>query len=597
MITIHTYISALLLSSVLGQPKELVDYYVQLIESETNRSQTFSLPIDSQSEKPFNDEFVEYGTFDHIVVGAGSAGAIVASRLSEDKFRDVLLLEAGGPQTNLTEIPGAIGVLWNLEYNWNYYTEPQSAYCLGMKERRCAYQRGKVIGGSSSINGLVYTRGSKKDFDNWCAEGNTGWCYKDVLPYFKKLENYTIGGSSSCHGFEGYINVEYSKPHTKKQRAFIDANVELNRTFVDYNGFRQEGVGITQMSTVKGRRCSTGTTYLKTASKRNNLKISIQSHATKILINPNTKTAFGVLFAKNNKILRSPQLLMLSGIGPKQHLQQLRIPIIENLSVGENFQDHVGFPMMHVETSVPEPDKTLEENVKDYLNGVGALTNAFNAKGIAFVRTNLTKIDDFADIEILTIGTSPVTKKFFNYDDDTFNFGFPSTNHNFYFTFLIILLHPRSRGILKLNSADPFDYPIIDSNGLSDNDFVDVETVYEGVQLALKLLETKAFKDIGARLHRVHLPDCKEFDYMSRDYWYCHIRYFSSSMAHNVGTCKMGPSPLHGAVVDNRLKVYGIKNLRVADASIMPLVPGAHTNAPTMMIGEKAADMIRNLQN
>ncbi|KAF5303570.1 hypothetical protein FQR65_LT08171 [Abscondita terminalis] len=485
-----------------------VDYYVNLIESESKRAATFVLPTHSKTEKPFSKDFIEYGKFDHIVVGAGSAGGIVASRLSEDQFREVLLLEAGGPDTNFTEIPGVMGILWDLEYNWGYHTVPQSTYCLGMKEKRCSYLRGKALGGSSTINSLIYTRGSKRDFDNWCAEGNPGWCYKDVLPYFKKVENSNINDDPFYHGFGGYINLEYSKPHTKKQRAFIEANIELNRTFLDYNGFRQEGVGMTQMNTKNGRRCSTGTTYLRTAFKRKNLKILTQSHVTRVLINPKTKTAFGVLFAKNNKYyvaksrkdivisagaIGSPQLLMLSGVGPNLHIQQFGIPVLENLSVG----------------------------------------------------------------------------------------------------IMIILLHPQSRGYIKLKSSDPFDYPIIDSRGFSDVNYKDIETVYEGVHLCLNLLETKAFKNLDAKLHRVHLPTCKEFVYMSKDYWYCHMRQLSSSFAHVVGTCKMGPDPFQGAVVDHQLKVYGINNLRVADASIMPLIPGAHTNAPTMMIGEKAAAMIR----
>ncbi|KAK4887875.1 hypothetical protein RN001_004146 [Aquatica leii] len=598
------------LTCVRSYSKDLIDYYVNLIQTEIKRSETFSLPVNSQNDKPFSNEYVEYGTFDHIVVGAGSAGSIVASRLSEDSFREVLLLEAGGLETNFTDIPKMAGPLWYLEYNWNYYTIPQTTACLGMTKKQCAYPRGKMLGGSSGINGVVYTRGSKKDFDNWCAQGNPGWCYKDVLPFFKKSEDSKINGDPYYHGTKGYINIEYAKPNTRQQRAFIEGNIELNRSFVDYNGNRQEGVGITQLTQKNGRRCSTGA-FLKKASNRRNLKISTYSHVTRILINQKTKRAFGVLFAKNNKYyvarsrkdiivsagaIGSPQLLMLSGIGPKLHLEDLKIPVIKNLAVGNNLQDHVAFGLLHFETDFPERVKSLQDNVIDYLNGVGELTDTFSAKGIAFIRTNLTEVDDFADIELILLGsniTSKYIQKMFNYGDETFKLGWPTKNINQFFSILIILMHPESRGYIKLKSSDPFDYPLINTMMLSDPNFKDIDTIYEGIKLTLKLLDTKAFKKLGTKLYPVHLPVCRQFEYLSKDYWYCHIRQVATSVAHIVGSCKMGPNPLNGAVVDHKLKVYGIRNLRVADASIMPLVPGAHTNAASMMVGEKAASMIR----
>ncbi|KAK4887874.1 hypothetical protein RN001_004145 [Aquatica leii] len=600
----------LVLVCVPSYSDNLVDYYVKLIESEIKRSETFPLPINSQNDKPFSNDYVEYGTFDHIVVGAGSAGSIVASRLSEDSARDVLVLEAGGPETNFTDIPKMAGILWFLEYNWNYYSVPQTTACLGMTNKTCAYPRGKMLGGTSGINGVAYTRGSKKDFDNWCAQGNPGWCYKDVLPFFKKSEDSKINGDPYYHGTKGYINIEYAKPNTRQQRAFIEANIELNRSFVDFNGNRQEGVGITQLTQKNGQRCSTGI-FLKKASNRRNLKISTHSHVTRILINQKTKKAFGVLFAKNNKYyvarsrkdiivsagaIGSPQLLMLSGIGPKLHLEELKIPVIKDLAVGSNLQDHVGFGMLHVETDYPELGKDLKSNVIDYLNGFGDLTDTFSAKALAFIRTNLTEIDDFPDIEFTLLGsnsTSEYIQKVFNYDDKTFKFGWPTKNKSQIFSIFIILLHPESRGYMQLKSSDAFDYPLINNMLLSDPNFKDINTIYEGIQLALKLLDTKAFKKLGAKLYPVHLPACKEFEYLSKDYWYCHIRQVATSATHIAGTCKMGPDSLHGAVVDHKLKVHGIRNLRVADASIMPLIPGAHTNAAAMMVGEKAAHMIR----
>ncbi|KAK4887504.1 hypothetical protein RN001_003775 [Aquatica leii] len=614
MTILRKLIIAVLFSSVLSKSDDLVDYYVKLIQSEIQRSETFHSPTNAQDSKPFTNNYYEYGIFDHIVIGAGSAGGIVASRLSEDSFRKVLLLEAGGYETNFTEIPGMMAILFSSEYSWNYYTVPQTTSCLGMVNKQCTYMRGKILGGCSAINAAVYTKGCKRDFNNWCAEGNPGWCYEDVLPFFKKFEHSNINGDPFYHGSDGYINIEYPSPNTIQQRAFIEGNIELNRSFVEYNGFRQEGVGITQLNHENGRRASTANTLLKEASNRENLKILTGSHVIRILISKKSKKAYGVLFAKNNQYyvarsrkdivlsagsIGSPQLLMLSGIGPKHHLEDLEIPVIQELSVGENLQDHVGFSMLHFETNFPEPFKTLKENVIDYLNGVGELTNTFNTKGIAFIRTNLTKIDDFADIELLLMRISGISKhmqKLNNYDNEAHQFGWPTGSLSNFFSILMILMHPESRGYLKLKSSNPFDYPLIDPQLLSDPNFKDIETMYEGILLTLKLLDTEAFKKLGVKLYHIHLPACKIYEYLSKDYWYCHLRQVASTNAHIVGTCKMGPDPLHGAVVNHELKVYGIHNLRVADASIMPLVPGAHTNAAAMMIGEKAAHMIRELQ-
>ncbi|KAF5303569.1 hypothetical protein FQR65_LT08170 [Abscondita terminalis] len=588
-----------------------VQYYVNLINREQQRAEYFNLPVDAQLSKPHTRRYLEYGMFDHIVIGAGTAGSIVASRLSEDKSRNVLLLEAGGYETNFTDIPFMAGTMQNSEYNWNYRTVPQSTSCLGMNKRQCSYSRGKIVGGSSGINGLLYTRGNKRDFDNWCLLGNPGWCYKDILTFFKKSENSKINGDPFYHGFGGPLNVEYTKPRTKKHVAFIAANIELGSSFVDYNGKRQEGVGFTQYTTKNGKRGSSGRMFLHPVLNRKNLKIEPYSHVTQILINPKSKKAFGVVYAKNNQYyiaqsrkdivlsagaIGSPQLLMLSGIGPISHLEELKIPVIQNLSVGQNLQDHVGLRiMLNFITNYTDVDKSLEDNLKDYLNGTGLFTDPFDSKSIAFLRSNFSKVDNFPDIELLYMSshtTYPIYKTFFNLDFNTYKDSMTNFDYRKSFAIIVFHLHPDSKGYIKLKSADPFEYPLINPKMLSDTNFRDIGSMYEGVKLALKLLDTNAFKQLSARLHHVHLPACKRFTYLSKRYWYCHIRQLATSFAHPVGTCKMGPDPLKGDVVDHTLKVYGIQNLRVADASIMPVITSGHTSAPVMMIGEKAAHMI-----
>ncbi|KAF2895748.1 hypothetical protein ILUMI_10429 [Ignelater luminosus] len=541
--------------------------------------------------------FPIYGSYDYVIVGAGSAGAVIASRLSEIPKNRILLLEAGGDETDFSDIPAMGPYLLNLEFNWNYNSTPQTTACLAKPNQECPFHRGKALGGTSTINGLNYVRGNRENYNNWFRQGNPGWSYQDVLPFFVKSEDFRVDGDEGYHGKGGYLSVEHHKSENPQLKAFIEANLELGRKLVDYNGKEQLGVAKMQVNTINGQRGSTNKAFLRPAQDRKNLEILTHSLVIKILIDVITKTAYGVLFSHGGHLyiakadreviisagtIGSPQLLMLSGIGPSDHLRQLGIPVIESLAVGSNLQEHVSYSGLTFVTNYTEPSKTLQRKVEEYLNNYGPLTTVGNSQGVGFLQTKHAKVDGVPDIELFMVPSKVIT-------DETGNTIGSNT-----FTIAALLLHPKSYGEIKLKSKDPYVYPLIDPKPLTDPNDEDIETVYEGIKSVLEIVETRAFKKLNASLVDASVPECRKYEYLSKDYWYCQIRQLSSLLYHPIGTCKMGPDPQKGAVVDHELKVHGINSLRVADGSIMPDIVSAHTNAACIMIGEKASHMIIN---
>ncbi|KAF2888523.1 hypothetical protein ILUMI_17650 [Ignelater luminosus] len=590
---------------------ETVDYYVNLINQETARANSYKLPTDSSEFKTINSyETSVYGSYDYIIVGAGSAGAVIANRLSEIYKNKILLLEAGGHESDFSDIPRMNIFLQGLEFNWNYNSTPQTTSCLGMFNQECAYPRGRGLGGSSIINALMYVRGNKEDYNNWYRQGNLGWSYDDVLPYFIKSENSKINGDRGYHGVNGNLNVEYHEPDSPQFKAFLEANLELGRQVVDYNGREQLGVAKTQTNTINGRRDSTGKAFLKPACDRPNLEVLTHSLVIKILIN-SKKEAYGVRFSHKGKLMiakarreviisagsiGSPQLLMLSGIGPRDHLRNLGIPVIKSLSVGKNLQDHATYYALHFVTNYTEPVRTVQQNVEEFLNDYGPLTISGNSQGIGFFQTKLAETPGVPDIELVMVPSNSTTnfiQKAYHYNDVSYDTIWGKVNPSNTFTLFLILLHPKSRGEVKLKSKNPFAYPLINPRFLSDPKGEDIETMYQGIELVLEIVNTNAFKKLNASLLYAPLPACQENKYLSREYWYCQLRQLTFHIFHPIGTCKMGPNPEKGAVVNHQLKVHGIRNLRVADASIIPETTSGHTNAPSIMIGEKVSDMIK----
>lgn len=484
-----------------------------------------------------------------------------------------------------------------------------------MEGRRCPLARGKVMGGTSTINGLVYCRGNKKDYDRWEELGNPGWAYKDVLPLFKKSENSMIDGDHGYHGEGGYWNVEYHVPTHPELIAFLNASEELGYPTVDYNGRNQLGAARAQLSNIHGRRDSLAKAFIRPALNRPNLHIQMGAFVTRVLINDRVrgKKAYGVEFSLNNHLYRariskevivsggtfgSPVILMNSGVGPKRHLRSLGIPVVKNLPVGEKLLDHPTFYGAFFQTNYTEPVLPLENLIEQYLEARGPLSIALNSQGVGFYKKECSELDkSVPDFELEVIpsnSTNSYTRKSFRFNDEAYNALFsrvdPRTSINVY----VILLHPKSAGNLKLSSNSPYEYPLIDTNYLSDPKGADIAGLYEGLQFLIKLMtETQAFKPFNVTLIEPDLPECRKFQRLSKEYWYCTIRYYTMDVYHPIATCRMGPDPKKGAVVDHKLRVHGVEKLRVADDSIIPETTSGHTSAPAVMIGEKVSELIK----
>jgi choline dehydrogenase len=519
--------------------------------------------------------------YDYIIIGAGSAGCVLASRLSEDPQVKVLLLEAGGPDKQKEiHIPLAFSKLFKSKCDWVYYTDPEPQ--LG--NRSLYWPRGKVLGGSSSINAMIYIRGNRADYDHWRDLGNAGWGYEDVLPCFKKSERQQRG-ASEFHGADGPLCVSDHRTLNPLSEAFIQAAEEAGFSRNgDFNGESQEGFGFYQVTQSNGRRHSAAAAFLKPAMSRPNLKVRTQAHVFGIYFEGRRAAIVSFQDAHGSRQERvrrevifcggaigSPQLLMLSGIGPAQHLRDFNIPVVCDLpGVGGNLQDHPCCVVAY-ECIKPVSLAAAESlpNLLQYLCfGKGPLTSNVAEAG-GFIRTR--PDCPFPDLQFHFGAGYFVEHGFRKYDGHAFALG-PT------------LLHPYSRGEIRLRSANPLDAPSIRANYYSDPR--DLDVMLEGVKLSRTLAAANAF--VGLRGKELHPgPDAKE-DAALR----AHISNFTETLYHPAGTCKMGSDAM--AVVDSELRVHGVEGLRVVDASIMPTVVGGNTNAPTIMIAEKAAEMIRN---
>ena len=518
--------------------------------------------------------------YDYIIIGAGSAGCVLASRLSEDRSAKVLLLEAGG-RDNRKEIhiPLAFSKLFKGPCDWTYFTEPEGQ--LG--NRSLFWPRGKVLGGSSSINAMIYIRGHRADYDHWRDLGNPGWGYDDVLPLFKKSESQEHG-ASEYHGASGPLRVSDLRTVNPLSSAFVAAGQEAGfARNQDFNGATQEGFGFYQVTQSNGRRHSAAGAFLHPVMARKNLTVRTDAHVFGIYFEG--KRAAIVSFqdgsgsrqerAEREIILcagavGSPQLLMLSGVGPAAHLRHFDVPVVCDLpGVGANLQDH---PCTGVAYACTQPislasAESFSNLVRYLVSKKGPLTSNVAESG-AFIRTS---------------AAGPVPDLQFHFGVGYFvDHGFRQIEGHA-FTFGPTLLHPYSRGEIRLRSSNPLDAPFIRANYLADSR--DMSVLLEGVKLSRTLATTRAFSPYcGTELHPG--PEAKD-DQALR----AHVAQFTETLYHPVGTCKMGHDA--AAVVDSELRVRGVEGLRVVDASIMPTVVGGNTNAPTIMIAEKAAEMIK----
>ena len=525
--------------------------------------------------------------FDYVVIGGGSAGCVLAARLTEDPSVRVALIEAGGVDTSaLIHCPAGLALMSRVKgMNWKFETVPQP----GLNGRRGYQPRGKVLGGSSSVNAMVYIRGQRQDYDRWAAEGNAGWSFDEVLPYFRLSEGNVRGGND-FHGGEGPLTVlEQGSPNPIAQR-FIDAGVQAGLPLnTDFNGAEQQGVGWYQVTHRKGERCSAAKAYLTPAMGRPNLQVITDAHVTRIVMNGRRATGVeyqrdGVrttLVARREVLLcagalQSPQILMTSGIGPGTHLQQHGIDIVHDLAgVGRNLHDHPDVVQVVDTPGVRElfglslaGALQAWRDVREWrAHRTGRMTTNFAEAGAFFASRPGEPVADmqlhFVIGKLVDHGRKPV-------------FGYGYSCH-------VCLLHPKSRGSVTLASADPLAAPLIDPAFFSDAD--DMARLLAGFKRMRQILAQPALAALGGR--ELPASAIAQTDAQIEAF----IRNHADTIYHPVGSCRMGSGPLD--VVNARLQVHGVQGLRVVDASIMPSVVGGNTNGPTIMIAEKAVDMIR----
>ncbi|XP_036339664.1 glucose dehydrogenase [FAD, quinone]-like [Rhagoletis pomonella] len=551
-------------------------------------------------------------TYDFVVVGAGSGGSVVASRLSENPNWNVLVLEAGGDPPQESEVPALIFSMEKTSAVYNYSTEPSDKACLGLIDGRCYFPRGKMIGGSGGANALFYVWGNRKDYDGWAEAGNTGWGWDDVVPYFERSIS-PVGNESDPLGYLTISQLPDTDTDIADMLAQGSAELGIPQKW-EFNDISEPGYFKLPRTVGNGRRTSPAKGYLSRVSPRSNLHVIKEAHVTKLNFDDSGKKVNSVSFILQGKYelnvtigkelvvsagaIDSPKLLMLSGVGPADHLKQLDIPVVQDLPVGDNLYDHVNVLTFlklreNVAPNVTTVD-TLDIIYKYLIHQNGTLDRTPSITGFI----NTLKNDTYPDIEVHHIiirrndqATWQIFASGLYLNDnitDQVSKALESADILIMFNFL---LTPKSKGYMRLQSSNYKDDPKLVHNYFSESE--DVETVLRAMRFQEQLVNTTAYKAMNATMLLPSIDECDAYELRSDDYWRCYLKYFSCTLYHQSATVKMAPETDETSCVNPRLQLRGVDNVRVADASVMPKVPSANTNAGTVMIGEKVADFIR----